>query len=64
MGGGASGPGGMPTHLEIGKFAIHMQKGGEDAEEEGKTALVATKTEEKGRLIMDSMVESSWRPKE
>ena len=48
----------------IGNFGIHAPKGGEDAEEDEKMALVAKKTEEKGKLVMDPMVESSWPSKE
>ena len=33
---------------------------GEDARDDEKVALVANKTEQKGKLSMDPMVESSW----
>ena len=53
----------MPAWSMIGNFGIHAQKDGEDTEEE-KTALVANETEEKGKMIMESMLESSWSSKE
>ena len=60
VGGGASGSGGMPTWSTIGKFGVHKREGGKDAEEDKKLVVMANKTEEKGKMTIDSMVESLW----
>ena len=63
MGGEASGSGGQPALSMMGDPEVYMLVG-EDTEGGEKMAHVANKTEEKGKLSMHPMVESSWRSKE